>query len=179
LLEISRLRAKSVDWDHILRATEASTLSDRSCSTAAGPSTYYTLRQKVVLKHLPQLKVEYSVYREAVHPHATIRLVYSNVYCKLCLKSFFLRVAKDESLFPPTCYHQAIDISTIKADFSVEELTTYRSAKLEFTSTDRVYYASSKCAKFIPIQQQTADYASYKSYSARTCMYCKVLAHNG
>src|SRR6266536_6326669 len=81
LPEMSRLGAESVDWDHVLRATEASTLSNWSCRTVAGPSTHYTLRQKVVHEHLPQLKVECSVCGEAVHPHATVRLVCSDVYC--------------------------------------------------------------------------------------------------
>lgn len=53
LPEMSRLGAESIDWDYVLRATEASTLSNRSCSTAAGLSTYYTLCQTVVLEHLP------------------------------------------------------------------------------------------------------------------------------
>ena len=179
LPETSRLGEESVDWDHVLRATEASTLSNRSCSTVAGPSTHYTLRQKVILEHLPQLKVECSVCGEAVHPHATVRLVCRDVYCKPCLKSFFLRVAKDESLFPPTCHRQAIDISTNKADFSVEELTAYRSAELDFTSTDRVYCASLECAKFIPMPQRTADCASCETCSSGTCMHFKALAHNG
>jgi IBR domain, a half RING-finger domain len=175
----SRLGAESVNWDHVLRAIEASTLSNRSRSTVAGPSTDYTLRQKVVLKHLPQLKVECSVCGEAVHPHATVRLVYSDVYCKPCLKSFFLRVAKDESLFLPTCHRQAIDISTIEADFSVEELTAYQSAELEFSSTDRVYCANPECAKFIPMPQRALDCASCEACSAGTCIHCKALAHEG
>ena len=128
---------------------------------------------------LPQLKVECSVCGEAVHPHATVRLVCSDVYCKPCLKSFFLRVAKDESLFPPTCHRQAIDISTIEADFSVEELTAYRSAELEFSSTDRVYCANPECAKFIPMPQRALDCASCEACSAGTCMHCKALAHKG
>lgn len=86
---MSRLGAESVDWDHVLRATEASTFSDKSCSTVAGPSTHYTLRQKAVLEHLPQLKVECSVCGESVHPHFTVRLVCSDVFCKSCIKSFF------------------------------------------------------------------------------------------
>ena len=65
-------------------------------------------------------------------------LVRSDVYCKLCLKSFLLRVAKDESLFPPKCHHQAVDISTIEAELSFDELTAYRSAELKFTSNDTV-----------------------------------------
>ncbi|KAK3171715.1 hypothetical protein OEA41_003799 [Lepraria neglecta] len=179
LPEMSRLGAEWVDWDHVLRAIEASTFSNESCSTVAGPSTHYTLRQKAVFEHLPQLKVECSVCGESVHPHFTVRLVCSDVYCKPCLKSFFLRVAKDESLFPPKCHRQPIDISTIEADFSVEELTAYRSAELEFTSTDRVYCADPECAKFIPMPQRTPDYASCEACSAGTCMHCKALAHDG
>ena len=53
LPEMSRLGAESVNWDYVLRAIEASTLSNRSGNTIASPSTHYTLRQKVVLKHLP------------------------------------------------------------------------------------------------------------------------------
>jgi hypothetical protein len=179
LLELSRLGAESVDWDHVLRATEASTFSNNSCSTIAGPSTHYTLRQKAVLEHLPQLKVECSVCGESVHPHCAVRLACNDVYCKSCLKSFFLRVGKDETLFSPKCHRQTIDISTIEADFSVEELTAYRSAELEFTSTDRVYCADPECAKFIPMPQRTPDCASCDACSTGTCMYCRALAHDG
>ncbi|ESZ90475.1 ariadne RING finger [Sclerotinia borealis F-4128] len=179
LPEMSPLEAEPVDWELVLRATESSTFSNTSCSTVAGPSTHYTLRQKAVLEHLPQLKVECSVCGESVHPHFTVRLVCSDVYCKPCLKSFFLRVAKDETLFPPKCHRQLIEISTIEADFSVEELTAYRSAELEFTSTDRVYCASSECAKFIPMSQRTSDCAFCEVCSAGTCMHCKGLAHDG
>jgi len=177
LPKMSCLKAELVDWDHVLQTTEASTLSNRSCSTITGPSTYYTLRQKVVLEHLPQLKVECSVCGEAVHSYATVRLVCSDIYCKPCLKSFFLCVAKDKSLFLLTCHRQAIDISTIKADFSVEKLTVYQSTKLKFSSMDRVYCTNPECTKFIPMPQQALNYASYKACSTGTCIHCKVLAH--
>ena len=179
LPEMSRLEAESVDWQYVLRTTEASTFSMESYKAVAGPSANYPLRQRAILEHLPQLKVECSVCGEAFHPHATVRLVRSDVYCKPCLKSFFLLIAKDESLFPPTCHRQPIDISTIKADFSVNELTAYRSAELEFTSTDRVFCASPECAKFIPMPQRTADCASCEACNAGTCMHCKALAHDG
>ncbi|KAL9123769.1 MAG: hypothetical protein Q9217_006834 [Psora testacea] len=179
LPEMSRLGAEWVDWNHVLRATEASTFSNESYSAVTDPSTPDTLRQKAVFEHWPQLNVECSVCGESVHPHFTVRLVCSDVYCKPCLKSFFLRVAKDESLFPPKCHRQPIDISTIEADFSVEELTAYRSAELEFTSADRVYCADPECAKFIPMPQRTHDYASCEACSAGTCMHCKALAHDG
>ena len=179
LPEISPLGAEWVDWDHVLRATEASSSSNESCSTIAGPSTLYTLRQKAVFEHLPQLKVECSVCRDSAHPHFTVRLACGDIYCKPCLKSLFLRVTNDESLFPPKCHRQPIDISTIEADLSAGELATYRSAELEFTSTDRVYCADPECSKFIPMSQRFHDYASCDTCTARTCMHCKALAHDG
>ena len=167
------------DWDHIPRATEASTSTIGSCSTVADPSNHYTHRQKDVFEHLSQLKAQCSVCGDSVYPHFTVRLGCGDVYCKPCLKSFFLRVAKDESLFPPKCHRQPIDISTIEVELSVEELTAYRSAEQEFTSTDRVYCANPECAKFIPEQQRTPDSASCEACSAGTCVYCKALAHEG
>ena len=171
--------AEPAEWDHILQATEASTFSIESCSTVAGPSAHYARRQEAVLQQLPQLKLECVVCGESAHPHATVRLACSDVYCKPCLKSFFLRVTEDEGLFPPKCHSHLIDISVIEADFSVEELTAYRSAELEFTSRDRVYCADQECAKFIPMPQRTPDCASCEACSARTCMHCKALAHDG
>ena len=179
LPEMSDLGTEWADWDHVPRATEASTSSIGSCSTVAGPSTHYALRQKNVFEHLSQLKVQCTVCGDSVHPHFTVRLACGDVYCKPCLKSFFLRVAKDESLFPPRCHRQLIDISTIEAELSAEELTGYRSAELEFTSTDRVYCANPECAKFIPERQRTPDSASCEACSAETCMHCKALAHDG
>ena len=181
---MSHFGAESIDWDHVLRATESSTLSVaswsvESCSTLAGPSTRYVHRQSAVLEHLPQLKVQCIVCGESVHPHTTVRLVCNDIYCKPCLKSFFLRVAKDESLFPPKCHRQPIDISTIETDFSVEELAAYRSAELEFTSTDRIYCADPACAKFIPDPQRTPARASCGACGGKTCMHCKAPAHDG
>ena len=179
LPEMSRIGAESVEWDYVLRATESSTFSIESCNTAAGPSSHYAHRQRAVLEKLPQLKVECIVCGQSIHPHSTVRLVCGDVYCKPCLKAFFLRVIKDESLFPPKCHRQPIDISTIEADFSVEDLTAYRSAELEFTSTDRVYCAEPECAKFIPMLQRTLDCAYCEACGGETCMHCKALAHDG
>ncbi|KAK0117546.1 hypothetical protein ONS95_011884 [Cadophora gregata] len=177
--EMPTIEEESVSWDHVLRATEASTFSDQSSTIIAGPSTHYTHRQNIVLEHMSQLKVECSVCGDAFHPHATMRLACTDIYCKPCLKSFFLRVTKDESLFPPTCHREAIDFSLIETSFTVEELTAYRNAELEFTSTNRVYCASSECAKFIPLSHRTTDRASCEACGAGTCMHCKGLAHDG
>ena len=178
---MSRIETESVEWDHVLRASEASTFSVESNSTVAGPSNpvSYALRQIAVFEHLPQLKVECSVCGDSVHPHATLRLACNDLYCKPCLKSFFLHVAKDETLFPPKCHGESIDISIVEADFSVEELALYRSAEEEFFCTHRVYCANSDCTKFIPMPQRSRDRAICRVCSAETCMHCKALAHEG
>ncbi|XMA12702.1 hypothetical protein WAI453_005493 [Rhynchosporium graminicola] len=176
---MSRFGSDLGDWDFVLRATEASTFSTVSDGTVEGLSTDYTLCQRAVLEHLPQLKVDCSVCGDAFHPHATVRLACNDVYCKPCLKSFFMRVTKDESLFPPKCHRQAIDISTTETDFSVEELKTYRDAEQEFTSTNRVYCADPECAKFIIMTQRAMDRASCENCGTSTCMHCKAPAHDG
>lgn len=162
-----------------MRASQALTFSTESCSTVAGPLAPYAHRQRAVLEQLPQLKVECIVCGEFAYPHTIVRLECGDVYCKLCLKSFFLRAAKDKTLFPPKCHRQAINILTIKADFSAEELTAYQNTKLEFLSMDRVYYTALECAKFIPMLQRTPNYASCEAYSTTTCIHCKAIAHNG
>lgn len=168
-----------IDWAYVPRDSEAATASIDSDTTIAGPSVPYALRQREGLKQLPQLKVDCSVCGESVHPHVTVRLACNDVYCKPCLKDFFMRVARDEGLFPPKCHHQPIDLSVIEADLSADELAVYRSAELEFSSKNRVYCADLACAKFIPTAQRTPDDASCTACSAQTCMHCKALAHHG
>ncbi len=177
--ELSGVCADSTEWNHVLRATEASTLSIYSASTVAGPSTQYADRQRAVFEQLPQLKVECTICGESTYPHHTVRLACKDVYCKPCLKEFFLRLIKDESLFPPKCHRQLIDITLIEAELSVEELAAYRRAELEFSSTNRLYCADPQCAAFIPLPQRAEDHASCEVCGATTCVHCKALAHEG
>lgn len=170
---------ESVDWGYVLRGSEASTFSIASSSIVAGLSALYAQHQGAVLEQLRQLKVDCVVCRDSLHPLATVRLACDDIYCKPCLKSFFMRASKDESMFPPRCHHQPIDISTIEADFSAEELAAYRIAEQEFTSRDKIYCANPECAKFIVSSQRTPDHAVCEACSARTCMHCKSLGHKG
>lgn len=150
-----------------------------SDSTVAGPSTRYTIRQKSVLDHLPQLKTDCIVCRDSLYPHHTVRLACGDVYCKSCLHSFLLRATKDESLFPPRCHRQPIGNAIIEANLNDAELSEYRNAELEFTSTNRIYCAVPECARFIPATQRDRDRASCAACGAVTCVHCKALSHPG
>ncbi|CAI6088456.1 unnamed protein product [Clonostachys chloroleuca] len=151
-----------IDWDFVFES-----------------ATPYLHHQQAALQGLPNIKVECSVCGDNVPSGVSVRLGCEDTYCKPCLKEFFLRVIKDETLFPPSCHHQAIDLSIIEPDLSVDELNMYKEAEAEFTSTDRVYCAAPECAKYIPAIQRSPDYASCGACGAETCMYCKALAHEG
>lgn len=168
-----------IDWAYVPRDSEAATANINSSTTIAGPSVPYALRQGEGLKQLPQLKVDCSVCRESVHPHVTVRLACDDVYCKPCFMDFFMRVTRDESLFPPRCHRQPIDLSVIEADLSADELAVYRNAELEFSSMNRVYCADPACAKFIPTAQRTPDTALCAACGVQTCMHCKALTRHG
>ena len=170
---------ESVAWDHVIRASEASTWSVASASTIAGPSIAYADRQKVVLEQLPQHKVECSICRDDFYPHATTRLQCGHLYCKACLKAFYLRVTKDETLYPPNCCKKPIDFSFIHSELSAKEIEAYQNAQEEFSSLKRVYCANVTCGKFIPASNRTPDQALCDACNVTTCVYCGALEHVG
>lgn len=167
-----------IDWAFVPRAIDANS-SAPSDTTVAGPSAPYAVRQRNAFEQLPQLKVDCTVCGDSTHPSLSVRLACGDVYCKPCLKSFFMRVAHDESLFPPKCHRQSIDLALIESELSAEELAVYRHAALEFSSSSRVYCASPECAKFVPEAQRTPDIALCAACGLETCLHCRALAHHG
>ncbi len=153
--------------------------SDDGCGTIAGPSGQHSSQQDIVVRNSTIGPVECVVCGEYALPHNTVDLECGDTFCRPCLKSFFMRVTKDETLFPPKCHRQAIDISAIEGDFSPEELKVYRAAELEFVSTDRIYCANRTCGVFIPAHQRNADHGSCDGCAFVTCIRCKLLAHDG
>lgn len=153
--------------------------TDVGCGTIAGPSGQHSSQQDIVVGKGAVKPVECVVCGEHALPHNAVDLKCGDTFCRPCLKSFFMRVAKDETLFPPKCHRQAIDISAIEGDFSPEELKVYRAAELEFVSTDRIYCANLTCGVFIPAHQRNADRGSCDACTFVTCIRCKLLAHDG
>ncbi|KAF4126124.1 IBR protein [Geosmithia morbida] len=177
--DTSRPASDPVDWSLVWKASGAATLSTQTPSTTAGPSADYALRQEAVHDHLRELKVECSVCSDMVQPHAGVRLECDDLYCRPCLKAFLMRVAADETLYPPKCHRKPIDAYVIEAELSSEELAAYRTAEMEFTSTDRLYCADPTCARFIPMAERGRDRASCHVCRTETCTHCKEAAHHG
>lgn len=128
---------------------------------------------------LPKVEVECSVCGHSAQSSLVVQLQCEDVYCKPCLKSFFLRVAKNEALFPPKCHGKPIDFSLIATDLSIGELCFYREAEQEFTCKKKLYCANVECSKFIPLSQRNSDCAFCKRCGTNTCVHCKGLYHGG
>ncbi|KAM3537329.1 hypothetical protein ARSEF1564_009749 [Beauveria bassiana] len=77
--------------------------SDDGCGTIAGPSGQHSNQQDIVLGKSAVKPVECVVCGEHALPHNAVDLKCGDTFCRPCLKSFFMRVAKDETLFPPKC----------------------------------------------------------------------------
>jgi hypothetical protein len=179
LPEMPQTTAESIDWDHVLRASTASTFSTVSSTTVAGPSAPYAARQAVILEQLPQLRIECSACGDAVHPHLAVKMACKDVYCKVCVKRLFLDATKDQSLFPPKCHRNQFDISDIRNELTAEELAAFEAAQEEFTSTNKVYCANTDCARFIRALNRTKDLAHCANCGIETCVHCKKQAHFG
>ncbi|KAL9575856.1 hypothetical protein ACKAV7_000019 [Fusarium commune] len=116
--EASQDGTELVDWGFVSRSSKSSAASRTVCSTVAGPSGQYALRQEFALEGLPQSHVECSACRDALPRHASVRLACSDIYCRPCLKKIILQAARDETRYPPKCHGQPIDLSIIESDLS-------------------------------------------------------------
>lgn len=150
-------------------------------SDEADPSVPYTSHQVAAFKKLSQYSVECVACGENIHPKDAVSLSCNHIYCKVCLQSLFVRATTDESLFPPKCCRQPIDLSLTKTILSAEELIEFEEAKIEFTTTNRIYCAEVDCGKFIPPHNvyPNRECAVCTKCEAETCVHCKKLAHEG
>ncbi|CAH0056999.1 unnamed protein product [Clonostachys solani] len=178
-LDVLNPRGEVIDWDFVFESAAPVVKTWATNSTVAGPSGQYVHHQQAALQGLPNIKVGCIICGDDVPPWASVQLECEDIYCRPCLRAFFLQAAKDESLFPPRCHRQPIDLSIVESDLSIDELNMYKEAEAEFSSIDRVYCAVPECAKYIPAMQRNPDFASCGACGVETCMYCKGLAHEG
>ncbi|CAG9948525.1 unnamed protein product [Clonostachys rosea f. rosea IK726] len=134
-LDVLSPKGEVIDWDFVFDSATPVVESWATSSTVAGPSGQYVHHQQAALQGLPNIKVECFVCGDNVPPGVSVRLACEDIYCKPCLKDFFLRVAKDESLFPPRCHRQPIDLSIVEPNLSIDELNMYKEAEAEFTKS--------------------------------------------
>ncbi|KAL2438936.1 hypothetical protein ABEF95_015025 [Exophiala dermatitidis] len=100
-------------------------------------------------------------------------------YCKPCLQELFDLSTKDESLFPPRCCRQPLELQDVHIFLTKEIKDRFERAKVEFSTADRTYCSDPSCSAFIPAAAYQGDVATCIDCGTRTCITCKAGAHTG
>jgi hypothetical protein len=66
-------------------------------------------------------------------------------YCRSCLEALFKASITDESLFPPRCCRQPINLSTARLFLKSDLVHLYEKKKIEFETPNRTYCYSTFC----------------------------------
>ncbi|KAL1959908.1 hypothetical protein VTO42DRAFT_576 [Malbranchea cinnamomea] len=143
----------------------------------AGPSTAYTRHQENAIHTLSQAKHQCSVCLDNFRRWEVFPLQCGDIYCRVCLKTLFMRATKDESLFPPRCCRQKIPLTLIAKDMTANEIEVFKSSEMEFSTVDRTYCSNVDCGKFIPPTQIRAGRAECGYCDSLTCAMCKNAFH--
>ncbi|EXJ95809.1 hypothetical protein A1O1_00933 [Capronia coronata CBS 617.96] len=100
-------------------------------------------------------------------------------YCKPCLQELFDLSTKDESLFPPRCCREPLDLSEVQIFLTKELKDKFERAKVEFSTVDKTYCSEATCSAFIPVDANAGDAVFCWECGTETCVTCKAGAHIG
>ncbi|KAF2812467.1 uncharacterized protein BDZ99DRAFT_439618 [Mytilinidion resinicola] len=149
----------------------------------AGPSMTYAERQRTVLEKLPLRSrdkwLQCIACIDKFPPHEIVHAPCGTIYCTDCMKTLFMKSAKDQSLYPPSCHRQEIPLTLIAWKMSSEELAQFNTAAIEFSTLDRTYCSNLPCGKFISPDHIVAGRATCEHCGEETCAYCKHGSHTG
>ena len=116
--------------------------------------------------------------REQKHDFDTLRASCGDVYCRECIVSLFLAALTDESLFPPRCCRQNIELEAAQDFLEPEIQEEYRLKEIEYSTPNRTYCTQPWCSRFLPSSAVTADVGTCLC-GFQTCTICKAAAHTG
>ncbi|OJZ90959.1 hypothetical protein ASPFODRAFT_124545 [Aspergillus luchuensis CBS 106.47] len=160
--------------EQLQAATEPQS-SDDEC--IAGPSMTYRERQALELEKSAATETRCCVCYESFFAHKMKQLDCNHNYCDDCLKDLFLRATKDSTLFPPRCCRMPIHLEAVQEHMSQTEMSDFKSAEIEFSTTDRTYCSNTSCGRFILPQNITAGRAECPHCNLNTCAMCKKAFH--
>lgn len=100
-------------------------------------------------------------------------------YCRECLSRLFQDAMVDETLFPPRCCRVNIPLERNLLFLDAELVQQFREKSIEFSTKNRTYCYSPKCAQFIPQEKCKDDIALCGACGLRTCTICKNASHVG
>ncbi|KAL2818939.1 RING finger protein [Aspergillus granulosus] len=108
-----------------------------------------------------------------------VRVPCQHEYCRSCLAELFKSSMIDESLFPPRCCRQPIDMTIARIFLESDLVEQYYKKKVEFETPNRTYCYSSGCGVFINPSHINGEVATCPDCGHTTCTNCKRRAHTG
>jgi hypothetical protein len=117
--------------------------------------------------------------REQVDFVNVVRAPCQHEYCRACLANLFELSMTDESLFPPRCCRQPINLTIARIFLKSDLMEQYEKKKVEFETPNRTYCYSPDCGAFINTSHINGDVATCPNCRHTTCTNCKRRAHTG
>lgn len=108
-----------------------------------------------------------------------IRAPCQHEYCRPCLTNLFELSMTDESLFPPRCCRQPINLTVARIFLKSDLVERYKKKKVEFETPNRTYCYSPNCGSFIDMSHINGGIATCPNCGHTTCTNCKRRAHTG
>ena len=104
-----------------------------------------------------------------------------HAYCRVCLSTLFDLCIRDESVYPPRCCKQEIELSDkIKRLLGGRLLARFADMKREYDTKEKIYCHVPTCSTFIPTSVDTnveGNNATCPSCLKVTCIMCKAEGH--
>ena len=101
-------------------------------------------------------------------------------YCRDCLRNLFEHSSRDQSLFPPRCCRQPIEVRGYIALALPRGIREEHDEKqIEFSTPNPTYCSNTACGRFIHPERIVADHASCVACDTVTCAVCKSSQHAG
>jgi hypothetical protein len=122
-----------------------------------------------------------AVCSERKPSYKIVKLPCKDEYCNICTVELFRSALTDESLFPPRCCRQTIDLISVIPFLNADLITQYEEKSIEFSTPNRIYCHSPACSAFIfPSNIPAgADDVACTTCGLRTCLICKRESHEG
>ncbi|EEA18499.1 IBR finger domain protein [Talaromyces marneffei ATCC 18224] len=108
-----------------------------------------------------------------------VRVPCQHEYCRICLEDLFKTSMTDESLFPPRCCRQRINVNVARIFLKSELVKQFEKKKIEFETPNRTYCYSPECSAFIEPTHIHGEVATCPICEHTTCINCKQRAHTG
>lgn len=111
-------------------------------------------------------------------PDAT-RVPCGHFYCTSCIALLVQHATNDQSLFPPACCDQDIDVESIKSVVPEDIINALEAKREEFTTANKLYCSNTQCTIFVSSGAISGEIATCAACNHQTCILCRNAIHEG